>query len=168
MNTRSLLVFLMALLFSCQTEHKTDHFRIVYKNDREGNTLQGSKAELIKHIRGGAEIRIGWGGKGKSHRIEHLSDPIWIAVLDETEVIAHLDAQVLSKTDWENLSANYADSTLYHQEWRVVITTKGEFDAVWIDRNTNKLINRRPQNHVISWFSKGKVSDVPLYSTKTE
>ena len=163
-----LFFFVMALLFSCQPESKSAHFQIVYKNDKEGNTLKGSKAELIKHIRGGSEIRIGWGGKGKSHSIEHLSDPIWIAVLDETEVIAHLDAQVLSKTDWESLSANYADSTLYNQEWRVVITTKGEFDAVWIDRNTKKLIKRRPQNHVISWFAKGVSVEEPLFSTNGE
>ncbi len=168
MNCRLLILFAMALLFSCQPENKSTHFQIVYKNDREGNTLQGSKAELIKHLRGGSEIRIGWGGKGKSHSIEHLSDPIWIAVLDESEVIAHLDAQVLSKTDWDSLSANYADSTLYNQEWRVVITTKGEFDAVWIDRNTNKLINRRPQNHVISWFAKGNSAETPLFSTNSE
>ena len=168
MHYRVFFLLLITVFFSCQPDNKEAQFKIVYKNDREGKTLKGSKAELIRYIRGGAEIRIGWGGKGKSHRIEHLSDPIWIAVLDETEVIAHLDPQVLSRTDCDGLSANYADSILYHQEWRVVITTKGEFDAVWIDRNTNTLINRRPQNHVITWFAKGNSAEVPLFSTKNE
>ena len=97
----------------------------------------GSKTELIKYIRGDAEIKIGLGVKGESHSIEHLSEPIWIAILDESEVNAHLDAQVLSKIDWNNLSANYADSALLNQEWRVVITTNGEFDASWFDKKND-------------------------------
>ncbi len=125
----------------------------------------GSKEELIKQIRSGAEIKIGWGSKGKTHRIEHLSEPIWIAVLDETEVVAHLDAQVFSRTDWDNLSSSYIDSTLVNEEWRVAITTKGEFDAVWIDRTNGELIKRIPQNHTMTWFAKdGAEMTKPLFS----
>ena len=162
------ILFLSVLLISCQSENKNADYQIVYKNDKEGNTLIGSKEALINYIRGGAEIKIGWGTEGKSHRIEHLSEPIWIAVLDESEVIAHLNTQVLSTIDWNNLSANYADSTLLNQEWRVVITTKGEFDAVWTDSNNNEVIKRRPQNHIISWFAKGMINHEPLFSTRKE
>ncbi len=166
MNYRFLIPFIVVLLISCQSENKYAEYQIVYKNDKEGNTLIGSKEELIKYIRGGAEIKIGWGTKGKSHSVEHLSEPIWIAILDESEVIAHLDAQILSKIDWDNLSANYKDSTLVNQEWRVVVTTKGEFDAVWSDRKNRNIIKRTPQNHTMSWFAKGIIKNDPLFSTK--
>ena len=162
------ITLISILLVSCKSENKNAQYHIVYKNDKSGNVLKGSKEELIKFIRGGADIKIGWGVKGKSHTIEHLSEPIWIAVLDEKEVIAHLDPQVLSKTDWENLSANYADTTLLSQEWRVVITTKGEFDAVWYDRKNGTIIKRRPQNHTISWFAKGNDNREPLFSNGKE
>lgn len=168
MNFKLLIPFIVVLIISCQSEIKYTDYQIVYKNDKEGNALVGSKTELIKYIRGGAEIKIGWGVKGESHSIEHLSEPIWIAILDESEVIAHLDAQVLSKIDWNNLSANYADSALLNQEWRVVITTKGEFDAIWFDRKNKTVIKRRPQNHIISWFAKGIIKEEPLFSTKKE
>lgn len=168
MNYSLLISFVFILLISCESENKYSTFHIVYKNDKEGNVLKGSKEELIKYIRGGAEIKIGWGTKGKSHSIEHLSDPIWLAILDESEVVAHLDAQVLSKTDWNDLSANYADSTLLRQEWRVVITTKGEFDAVWSDRKNRNVIKRSKQNHIISWFAKGNLKNEPLFSTQKE
>lgn len=168
MNYRLFLILIIPLLISCKSETKNSHYQIVYKNNKEGNILKGSKEELIKHIRGGAEIKIGWGAKGDTHSIEHLSEPIWIAVLDETEVVAHLNPQVLSKTDWNTLSANYADSTLLNQEWRVVITTKGEFDAVWYDRKNHVIIKRRPQNHTISWFAKGEVNNKPLFSTEKD
>lgn len=154
-------------MYSCKPAITNSGFKIAYKNDKEGRAIVGNKEDLIQNIRGGSEIKIGWGFKGANHSIEHLSVPIWIAILDESEVIAHLDAQVLSKMDWENLSSNYSDSTLLHQEWRVVITTKGEFDAVWIDRNSGKLIKRRPQNHTITWFVKDGIKNSrPLFITE--
>ncbi len=163
---RIFIAFSIILMVSCYSEKSDSDFKITYKNDNEGNSIIGSKEELINHVRGGATIKIGWGSKGKTHSIEHLSEPIWIAVLDESEVIAHLDAQVLSKIDWVSLSANYADSTLLNQEWRVVITTKGEFDAVWYDRKNNEILKRRPQNHVITWFVKNSSKDnSPLFKT---
>lgn len=155
---------IIILLLSCQPEPANLNYQIVYKCDKDGNKLIGSKQELINSIRGGAELKIGWGGKGEKHSIEHLSEPIWIAILDESEVIAHLDPQVLSKINWDNLSADYADSTLLNQEWRVVVTTKSEFDAVWYDRNTGKVVQRRPQNHIITWFAQNGIADSkPLF-----
>jgi len=156
------LIFL--LMISCDQKPMIADYKVVYKNDRAGNAITGSKNELITSIRAGASIKVGWGFKGENHSIEHLSEPIWIAILDEKEVVVHLDAQVLSKTDWDNLTANYSDSTLLDKEWRVAITTKGEFDAVWYDRKVGEITNRRPQNHTITWFARGHSNDsVPLY-----
>ena len=75
--------------------------------------------------------------------------------------------QTLSKTDWKNLTANYSDSTLAKSEWRVAITTKGEFDAIWYDRQSHQITKRRPQKHVITWFIKdvdNKIIAEPLFN----
>ncbi len=146
-------IMLIILSISCnKTKQEDSNWLLVYKNDKKGNTVSGNKQNLINAIRKGSSIRIGWGAKGKHHTIEHLSDPIWIAVLDEKEVIAHLDPQVLSAVDWKNLTANYADSTLIKKEWRVVLDTKGNFDAIWYDPIGRKITEHRPQNHTITWF----------------
>lgn len=158
------MLLMISFIISCTSKVKESGYDIVYKNDKNGKTLMGSKQELIRQIRGGADIKIGWGGKGKNHSIEHLSAPIWIAILDETEVVAHLDPQILSKTDWENLTSSYADSTLLNQEWRVALTTKGEFDAVWITKAEGTLIKRVPQNHTMTWFAKdGATNSTPFF-----
>lgn len=149
-----LYISIIVLLLSCKQKTTHSTWQIVYKNDTQGTTITGSKQALISAIRAGNDIKIGWGNKGKNHSIEHLSSPIWLAVLDEKEVVAHLDPQVLSNIDWETLSASYKDSIQLKEEWRVVITSKGEFDAVWYDRQSHTLIKRRPQNHTITWFSK--------------
>ncbi|MEQ8362001.1 MAG: hypothetical protein RIF39_15995 [Cyclobacteriaceae bacterium] len=143
----------ISLVSSCGNDFNGQtKWKIVVKTDRDGNVTVGNKQDLINAIRSGNSVKIGWGGKGEKHSIEHLGEPIWLAVLDEQEVVAHLDPQVLSITDWKGLSANYSDSTKLSEEWRVVITTKGDFDAVWYDRVTNKQIQRRPQKHPITWF----------------
>ncbi|MGI9545309.1 MAG: hypothetical protein ACR2MX_18745 [Cyclobacteriaceae bacterium] len=148
-----LLVSVPLVTASCSQHSEADlDWEIAYKNDKNGSTIEGSKQKLINAIRHGIPIRIGWGTKGANHSIEHISQPIWIAILDEQEVIAHLDPQVLSIINWEELSASYSDSAKLKEEWRVVLTTKGEFDAIWYDKETNKQIQRRPQNHAITWF----------------
>ncbi len=134
-----------------------EDWQMVYKTNKEGERVGGNKQHLITAIRQGLPVKIGWGGKGKNHSIEHIATPIWLAVLDEQEVIAHLEPQVLSSTDWENLTANYTNPAKLKEEWRVVITTKGAFDAVWYDRKEHKRTKRVPQQHPLTWMVKGQI-----------
>lgn len=156
--------FLIIFLSCTSNNHEETAYKIAYKNDENGNVLQGSKTELIHYIRSGAPIRIGWGAKGKTRSIEHVSEPIWIAVLNETEVIAQLQPHYSASTDWDALTSSFSDSTLINQEWRVVLTTKGTFDAVWYDKHEGKQIRRVPQDHPMTWFVQGaKGENKPLY-----
>ena len=161
-----LFYFAITLLFSCSgNQPQQNKWRIVLKTDKDGTVLKGSKLELISAIRSGQDLKIGWGGKREDLSIEHLSTPIWLAVLSEKEVMAHLDPQVLSAIDWDSLNANYEDASLLQKEWRVVLTTKGDFDAVWYDKKADTLIRRWPQKHIMTWFANGSQEEaVPLFS----
>ncbi|MEM1339290.1 MAG: hypothetical protein AAF634_10185 [Bacteroidota bacterium] len=156
----------LLLAIACQKPSNTASWQLVLKTDKDGSVIAGSKTALIEAIRKGSDLKIGWGAKREALSIEHLSEPIWLAVLSEKEVMAHLDPQVLSGIDWDTLNANYKDLTLLQKEWRVVLTTKGDFDAVWYDRKADTIIRRWPQKHIMSWFVRGGTSDkaVPLFS----
>ena len=161
-----LFYFAIILLFSCSgNQPQQNKWRIVLKTDKNGTVLKGSKLELINAIRNGQDLKIGWGGKREDLSIEHLSTPIWLAILSEKEVMAHLDPQILSGIDWDGLNASYEDASLLQKEWRVVLTTKGDFDAVWYDIKADTLIRRWPQKHRMTWFAKGNLDDkvVPLF-----
>ena len=156
---RSVYPLFFLILFSlsaCYTGNPAEvkSWQIAYKHDGEGNALKGSKEQLFAAIRAGKNVRIGWGWYSDSRNlsIEHLADPIWLAILDQKEVIAHLEPQVLSGIDWDTATASYADSSLLDQEWRVVINTDGSFDAVWYNRKEKALSRRAPQKHLITWF----------------
>ncbi len=180
MNTKSFSTGLLGLLigsiisfylFSNVDEKISfEGWTAIYKHDKEGNALQGSKQNLMEAIRNGFDIRVGWGWKSeeRGHSIEHIATPIWIGILDESEVISHLDPQVLSRINWDETNASYADSTLLDLEWRVVLSTKGTFDAVWYNRKTQEIHRRVPQAYTLTWFvdyPKGrKVSQTELFS----
>ncbi len=157
----------MLLAAACQRSTDTT-WQLVLKTDKDGSVVAGSKAALIDAVRNGSDLKIGWGVQREDLSIEHLSEPIWLAVLSEQEVMAHLDPQVLSAIDWDNLNANYEDTTLLDKEWRVVLTTKGDFDAVWYDRKADTIVRRWPQKHIMSWFAKGTPTKeaVPLFAPK--
>jgi len=149
------IVFIVFHFISCNQNKSGSDFKIVYKNDKEGNTLIGSKQELIKYIRAGASIKIGWGVKGKERSIEHLSEPIWIAVMNESEVGVQLAPHI---------SSAFTDTSKINEEWRVKLNTKGEFNAVWYDKYDGTLIKRVPQNHTMTWFAKGNIENSkPLF-----
>ncbi|UII77468.1 hypothetical protein LV716_06780 [Flagellimonas sp. HMM57] len=161
------LLLLLIILSSCVgRQQRSNDWHIVLKTDRDGSILKGSKQELINAIRNGQDLKIGWGGKRENLSIEHLSAPIWLAILNEKEVMAHLDPQVLSHIDWDSLNVSYKDSIKLQQEWRVVLSTKSNFDAVWYDKKADTLIRRWPQKHIMTWFAKGgsNKTSVPLFS----
>ena len=142
-------------------------WKVAYKNSSQGESLAGSKEELITAIRCGSTARVAWGWQKGDKSMEHICEPIWHLVLNDQEVIVHLDPQVLSNIAWDSLSANYADSAAIDLEWRVVLSTKGEFDAVWYDRKEHRVIHRFPQRHIMTWFVENNTQaggPIPFYS----
>lgn len=156
-----LLAILIALGACMQQPSIQNEWHVVLKTDKDGTVLQGSKQKLMNAIRNGQDLKIGWGVKREDLSIEHLSAPIWLAILSEKEVMTHLDPQVLSNITWDSLAADYKDFNLLQQEWRVVLTTKGDFDAVWYDRKADTVIKRWPQKHRMTWFANGNAEIVP-------
>jgi len=156
---------LLMTMSSCIKNNPSNTWEIALKTNKTGEPVEGSKAKLIKAIRNGKAVKIGWGSKGKTHSIEHLSEPIWLAILDEQEVTAKLHRQLSGTVDWDNLSANHSNTDVLHEEWRVILTTKGSFDAIWYDRRGDTLIRRVPQQHPMTWFvsSNGIDGNTPFF-----
>lgn len=152
--TAFLCTIILSVVFSCKTQYNNNEVTVLYKNDKDGNTLLGSKNNIVNAIRKGADIKIGWQSVGKEKKIEHLSNAIWLAVLNEKEVVAYLDPQVFASIDWESLAASYNHNEDLDIEWRVVLTTSGNFDAVWYNRKTGSVIRRIPQKHEMTWFAR--------------
>ncbi|MEM7297103.1 MAG: hypothetical protein AAF391_02425 [Bacteroidota bacterium] len=154
MKNYPIYLFLTLLLnfTSCTSERSSNEWHIVLKTNKDGTIINGSKEKLISALRSGADLKLGWGWKHEGKTLEHIAFPTWIGIINEQEVYAYLDPQVLSRLDWGNMKAHYEDSTLSKNEWRVAINTEGTFDAIWIDRDSNEITRRAPQNHIMTWW----------------
>lgn len=165
-NKNAMGIFILLYLVSCKPcNNGPNAWKIALRTTKTGKVVKGSKQELITAIRNGAEIKIGWGNQGKQHSIEHLSEPIWLAVLDQSEVIAYLHPQSLGHVDWDQLESSYSNVHNLHEEWRVALTTNGSFDAIWYDRRGDSLLKRVPQKHAMTWFVKynGEIANGKLF-----
>ncbi len=70
-----------------------------------------------------------------------------MAVLNDKEVIAHLDLQVFVNIDWNKLLVAYENENMLDIQWRVVLTTSESFYAFWYNKKANSVVRRVPQNH---------------------
>lgn len=150
------LSIMTAILVSCQgskTELSPTGWRMVYKNDREGNPVAGSMDDLISGIRNGYSIRVGWGWE-REHgdstlRLEHMAEPLFLSLIQEKDVSVVIDAHPLLD--------NYIgiDQQKFREGghiWQTVLTTRGTFNAKVYDRGTGELIRDMPQRQRMTWF----------------
>ena len=130
----------------------------VLQLDESGKVIFGSKSQLISAIRSGQDVKIAWGWKTEDKSIEHISIPTWTAILNEKEVLFHIDSQVFGAISWDDAAGTFEGANL-EDEWRVIIDTNGTFDAVWYNRKNHEITRRMPQQHNMSWFVLGEVPD---------
>lgn len=99
---RIILLILLGILNFLALSGQTN-FEIVLETDFEGNVVNGSKSELIKKIREGKPVRIGWQldfNKDKEPDFDHWMDAEFITILgdDVFTQIRNINLQV-PKTD---------------------------------------------------------------------
>ena len=125
----------------------------VYKNGLNGEPLEGSKDDLLAAIRAGQPIQIGWGMarelNGAPVSIEHLAEPLFIRIGDDSNVVVQLPEHVAPKNYRGRESEFFGDSAAL---WRGLLSTNGTFDAVWANRTTGEVIRRSPQRAVMTWY----------------
>lgn len=174
-------LFLLALsifIFSCQSAppvdriiDKPDGWQLIFKHDEEGNSIGGSKEELIQAIRSGYSVRIGWGWErerdGEVLHLEHIATPLYLSIIKDDLVSAIIDAHPLLESYIDENNQAFSESGHY---WQCVMTSAGTFNARVYHRGSGKLLKDWPQRHILSWFveypsTPSKSPSPPLYQT---
>jgi hypothetical protein len=140
-------------IFWCSTLPPEPAWIVAYKNGLNGEPLAGSKEALFAAIRGGQEVRIAWGlgfdHQGKAHSVEHLIEPVFMTIIDGTHVVAQLPEHIAQRSYWDVDGAFFDDAAVM---WRGLMTTKGTFDAAWVNRGTGEVVRRMPQRAMLTWY----------------
>lgn len=128
-------------------------WRLVYRHDADGNALAGSKARLFDAVRRGQPIRLAWGmgatRDGERVSVEHAADPEFVTIANGVEVVAQLAEHIGQRSYNDPEGARFDDPAVM---WRGIMSTRGTFDAVLVDRATGKEVRRLPQRAGIAWF----------------
>jgi len=129
-------------------------WKLVYRHDADGNSIDGSKAELFSAIRAGSPIRFAWGFKaerdGATTSVEHSAEPVFLTIVNEAEVVVQLPEHIAQRSYMDAVNPGFSDPAVM---WRGLMSTDGTFDAVWVNRATGMEVRRYPQRVGLAWFA---------------
>jgi len=127
---------------------------LVYRHGPNGEPLAGSMNALLAAIREGQSLRIAWGfsreHKGKLIELEHLIEPVFVTAVSGESVSAQLPEHIAQRSYYDIDQSLFDDPAIM---WRGLMTTKGTFDAVWVNRATGETLRRLPQRAALSWYA---------------
>lgn len=139
----------------CTGAHAPPAWTLLYRNGTNGEALAGSKDALFAAIRSGQPIQVAWGFEaernGRTLSIEHMAQPVFVSLINKEHVVAQLPEHVAQRAYVNPDRALFGDEpgTL----WRGLMTTKGLFDAVWVNRGTGEMVRRYPQRAIVGWYA---------------
>ena len=133
------------------TKHSTCGWQKVFVNNADGTTAFGDKQELVRAVRAGYPVRIGFGGKP----VEHYADVQFLTVVDgeifKGEVFGQISTIIGQRPTVENDSLKMRFRTWNH--WTKMAGTNGYATAFMTDYQKDTLvggnIDRRRSS---SWF----------------
>ncbi len=138
---------------------------LLFRNGINGETLAGSRAALLNAIRSGQTIHMGWGlsaeREGQHRSVEHVIAPVYVGIVHGEEVVAQLPEHIALQAYADADRGLFEDPAVM---WRGMMTTRGSFDAVWVNRSTGEVVRRFPQRAAISWFGVPAPVETPVLS----
>ncbi|WP_395376805.1 hypothetical protein [Marinicella sp. W31] len=138
-------------LLSCQNVFAD--WQLVYKNNRDGEVIEGNKNALMDAVRQGSNLRIAWGvihPTQKDRYVEHITDPVFVTIASGQHVFVQTPEHIGQTSYWDT---EFQDFSSPQVVWRGLLSTTGRFMAVTYNRNTGETIRRAPQKAVMSWYA---------------
>ena len=139
-------------IHACRVSNFADcGWKKVFENRADGTTAYGDKETLVKAVRAGYAIRVGFGEKP----VEHVSDVNFLTVVDgqrfKGEVFAQIPTIVGQLPTVENDSLKIRFRTWNH--WTKMVGTNGYTTAIMTDYQKDTLvIGNNDRYRASSWY----------------
>lgn len=164
MKYRHLLFVLIVLSALGCSQDKNSHegtnitkdWKLLYKNDKNGNAVFGDKDELISYVRKGHPIKIGWASRRRNDTtktVEHIVDAEFLTIANGNQIFAQIKPFLAQRPD---LTSDTLSMTLLPVQSNWVLGTNGLISSVNIDYGKDTLRASPPKlfGKGLSWFSK--------------
>ncbi len=144
-------LFLSIALLGCSPK-SNEKWQLIFKTDANGQVSYGSKDTLIKLIREGNPVRIGWESMRKTS-VEHTIDVKFLTIANESEVFAMLEPFWAQRP---NLRSDTLSIVPIPNETNWILSTNGLRSSMMVDKVRDTVINYAPETfgYPIMWFVK--------------
>ncbi|MEP3226535.1 MAG: hypothetical protein ABJO01_11210 [Parasphingorhabdus sp.] len=127
-------------------------------HDADGKVGQGDRQHIVNAVRQGCRIRIAWGSKGATRTIEHIAEPMWIAIRDSSDIEAQIGDFMINLNALGDPPSDHPRRERFGGvdkvvKWRASLKPDGTFNAVWYYPHDGEFISRVPQRHPMKWFA---------------
>lgn len=148
-------LMLFALIGCKQSDHSEAEWNMIFKNDADGNTIQGDKSSLIEAARKGYPIRVGFGGRRATDTlksIEHIVDVGFITIVNGKELYGQIDDIYGQRP---NLVSDSIRIDLKHEnKWTIILGTNGEISTLSKYFDPEKSEESKQNNRGSNWYVK--------------
>jgi len=159
MKKSILLILILMTLIACNKLYKTDNenqfsnWQLIFKNDKNGNSIFGEKEKLINAVRNGNSIRVGWSSQrinDTTKSVEHFAAAKFLTISNGKEVFAQIDPIIGQRPDLDSdtLSINFRESF----RWSILVGTNGFSDRLNIDTFKDSVVSHLNRVTEVSWF----------------
>ncbi len=152
MKKTIILLSFLCLSFTGIAQNESN-WRLVYHNDKDGNTIEGEIENLIKAVRNGKTIRIYWSSQrknDKTKKVEHLTEAKFLTILSDTIVFAQIDPIIGQIPDYDAQMVRLNENL----EWFLIAATNGKSDTMVRNTITGEIIGHSLIPFELKWFIK--------------
>ncbi|MEM7487133.1 MAG: hypothetical protein AAF348_18150 [Bacteroidota bacterium] len=134
---------------SCSSQHN-EEWQLIFQTDKSGKVVQGAKNELIKLVREGYPIRVGWEDMGKTS-VEHTIDVQFLTIANGKEVFAQLEPFWGQRP---NLKSDTLSVVTFGSETNWTLSTNGLRSSMMIDKVNDTILNYKSTlfGYPIKWY----------------
>lgn len=145
-----LLVFLSFIPLYCFSQET--NWVLIYENDAEGNTIQGSKKELITNIRNGKNIKIAWISQRPNNpdiKVEHMALAKFTTILSDQTVFVQIEPIIGQTPDFKTKQITFKENL----EWCLIAGSNGKSDTMMRNTITGEIIGHQIRKRGFKWYA---------------
>lgn len=142
---------IIAVLLFVSTVAYSQQWTRVYQNDAEGNTISGSLNDLIRDVRDGLSIRIGWSSQNATdpkRKVEHRAEAKFLTIMSDKTVFAQIDPIIGQTPDFTKQFIALKEGT----SWVLIAASNGKSDAMMTNTETGKVLGHNESPRAIDWY----------------
>ena len=127
-------------------------WRLMFVNGPDGRDISGNREDLLRAIRRGSPVRVGWGEAAADGKwsVEEYANTSFVNIMAGREVIAQIEPGLIQSNYIDPDKAGLKTPLV---DWLAMIGTNGRFDAVTIDRKSGEQLRRLVQRTTVHWYA---------------